>query len=71
MMPGLRRVWGRQRQLEFRVLERAHHRRYLAHQAGKGVLEVVSEEAMKAEGYVLGKKKVFSAAVLWGLSNDY
>eukprot|EP00959_Pyramimonas_sp_CCMP1952_P124725 2607974-Pyramimonas_sp.AAC.1 len=65
MMPGLWRVWGKHRLLEFRAWKRAHHRRHLAHQAGNGVLEVVFEQAMKAEGYVLGKGKVFPAAVLW------
>ena len=71
MMPGLWRVWGKHRQLEFRAWEVKHHRRYLAHQAGKGVLEVVFEQALKAEGNFLGDTKVFSAAVLWDLSNYY
>ena len=71
MMPGLWRVWGKHRQLEFRAWERAHPRKYLAHQAGRGVLEVVFEQAMQAEGHFLGEKKVFSAAVLWDLSNYY
>eukprot|EP00959_Pyramimonas_sp_CCMP1952_P385850 8086775-Pyramimonas_sp.AAC.1 len=70
-MPGLWRVWVEHRQLAFRVWERCSHRRHLAHQAGKGVLEVVFEQAMKAQGCFLGKKKGFSAAVLLDLFNYY
>eukprot|EP00959_Pyramimonas_sp_CCMP1952_P158043 3304682-Pyramimonas_sp.AAC.1 len=54
-MPGPWSAWGKHRQVEFRAWERAHHRRFLAHQAGKGVLELVFAQIMKAEGYFLGK----------------
>eukprot|EP00959_Pyramimonas_sp_CCMP1952_P044867 937331-Pyramimonas_sp.AAC.1 len=70
-MPALYRVWGRIRQGEARSWEQSNRREFLAHQAGRSILELVHKQHLQAESGAVQEQELHSASIMWDLTNYY